>query len=299
MKRKILNNKLFIFLLIIFILVGIMSIIPLTKYDKDQKNLIKEHIKLIDDCKNLDEINSTYNQILFCKDILKNDFSEYAINTKDAYDNYIVDFLRTYFNEFISILIIVIGSTYYITKYLKNRIILNDITRQKYTTIIKKLFFSSWRYSLLLPIMMAIIFFIICLFVKSQNISNIIIDQKTILYFGALCFQAFILSLIYTNISLLISRKEHNFLLAIVKSYILLIVIELFFESVLIKVIAKFFKSDNGYYFNIINIYNFLNTDNIFISLFIQLFVLILSFIVLLLFYKNKEKLIIDCENEN
>ena len=209
-----------------------------------------------------------------------------------------------------TIAIIIAGSSYYITKYLRNRIILNDITREKYKKIIKKLFFSAWKYALIVPIMLFIIYFI--LFLKVDNFSfsegitdtsgfvGTIFENNLIFLFFTIFLKSFILSMVYININLIISRKEHNYIFSIIKTYLFIVGLEILFETVIRIFINKLGTFEYGILFNIINIYTYPYVEKGLAQIFILFGILLISFVPLLLVYRNKEQLIIDIEkNDN
>lgn len=310
MKKIKFKDKAFLPMLILFILIGfVISITGCIEYKDNQKSLIDYHNQLIEDCNKTKDEDKSEEDLKLCNNLRSSDLSQYDTNSADAYEGFIFEKLRTYLNEFIIIAIVVIGSSYYITKYLRNRIIINDMIRENYKIIIKKLFMSTWKYALLIPIMLCITFMIIFIFFKQFQVSSditafyrfeeTIFENNLILYFIVILVQSFLLSLIYTNINLIVSRKEHNYILSVIKTYLLIVGIEIFFEAVITNLLYKF-NSGFGHNLNIINIYSYSPSSDGMIHMFVLLGILAVSFIPLFLSYKNKEKLIIDCEkNDN
>ncbi len=311
MKRSKIKDKLFIPMIISFVIIAVLISITSSLQLKENQKLVKGgFLQSIDECKNLTEEEAIEGQIEWCQKAMNDDLSEFDTNAYDAYEVYAMDYLTKYLNEFILIAIVVAGSSYYITKYLRNRIILNDITREKYKRIVKKLFFSAWKYALLVPLMLLTIYFVISLsvdkFYFSTGIADIsgfvgtIFENNLILLFFIIIFKAFILSLLYVNINLIVSRKEHNYILSVVKTYLFIVGIEIFFELVIRILLNKLFSFEYGILLNIINIYTYPYVEKGLTQLFILLGILVVSFIPLFLSYKNKEKLIIDSEkNDN
>lgn len=311
MKRSKIKDKLFIPMIVIFIILGLsISILSSVRHKDNQQFLIDNFLQSVEKCKNLKEEDAIKEQVEWCQKAMNDDLSGFDTNAYDTYDVFAMDYLTTYLNEFILIAIVVVGSSYYITKYLRNRIILNDITRKKYKRIIKKLFFSAWKYALLVPLMLLTIYFVIFLnvdkFYFSKGITDIsgfvgtIFENNLILLFFIIILKAFILSLLYININLIVSRKEHNYILSVIKTYLFIIGIEIFFELVINSLINKLFSFEYGILFNIINIYTYPYIEKGLTQVFILLGILLISFIPLFLIYRNKEKLIIDSEkNDN
>lgn len=307
MKKKF-KDKIFIPMLVIFIFMGfITSIIGCMQYKENQTNLIERHKQLTADCKKENQEDSSEEKIEWCKKILLSDLSEYDTNTSDAYEMYVLEDLRIFFGEFIIIAVVISGSSYYITKYLKNRIILNDITRENYKKIIKKLFLLAWKYALLIPAMLITIFITISLFVDHFQVSSDmlrfssfdgIFQNNLLLYLLSILIQSCILSLIYINVNLIVSRKEHNYILSVITSYIFIIGIEIFLEATIVNLFGKF-NFGIGHLFNILNLYTNPYGEYNFGYVFILFGILLISFIPLFFVYKNKEKLIIDSEKNN
>lgn len=309
MKKTKLKDKVFLPIIILFMLIGLITAIVGCIEYKDNRELLKEDfIHTIERCKNLKE-ETIEGEIEWCQKVIANDLSEFDTNASDVYELFILDEgLRLVLHEFIVIAVVVLGSAYYITKYLRNRVILNDITRENYKAIIKKLFLSSWKYALLIPTMLLTIFITITLLVEHFQVSQDILvfssyegifQNNLLLYYVSLLVQSFVLSIIYININLIVSRKEHNYILSIIKTYLLIVGIQIFFEAVITNLFYKF-NSGFGHLFNILNLYTNPFTRYNFGYIFVLLGILAVSFIPLFLSYKNKEKLIIDCEkNDN
>lgn len=310
MKKKI-KDKIFIPFIIVFIVFALLiSIVSSIHHENNQQILKEDYLQSIEKCDNLKKEDAIEGEFEWCQKALESDLTEFETNAYDAYDIFAVDYLQNYLNEFVLIAIIIAGSSYYITKYLRNRIILDDITREKYKKIIKKLFFSAWKYALIVPIMLFIIYFII--FLKVDNFSfsegiadtsgfvGTIFENNLIFLFFTIFLKSFILSMVYINVNLIISRKEHNYVFSIIKTYLFIVGLEILFETVIRIFINKLGTFEYGILFNIINIYTYPYVEKGLAQIFILFGILLISFIPLLLVYRNKEQLIIDIEkNDN
>lgn len=306
MKEFVARNKLYVFMIVLFAVFGFLSIIPLNKYKSTKEYVVNYYNDLSLKCNNNEYENLTEQEKFDCEFSLKYfNETDYNLTAYDGYYMYVFDFFREFLNEFIIVLIIIVVNAYFVTKYLRNRIIINNINRENYKSIKKKLFISSWRYSLLVPIMLIIVF--ILTFIMTGNgdngypyLENTIFENNILLYFFFIVIQSFILTLIHTNITLIISRKEHNYIISVIKSFVCVAAISLFIEIVNNNIIFGLFKASRGIDFNVFEMYNLFDTDNAVYNMMWNLIMLAISFIILFISYKNKEKLIIDSEkNDN
>ena len=100
---------------------------------------------------------------------------------------------------------------------------------------------------------------------------------------------------------MIVARKNHNLYISIILSYLLYIGIEIFLEGLIGKILfLNIFKIDSMMlYFNIMNIFS-LNLVKGYPYTFIPLIlILILTTLIVIKMYKNKESLIIDCDKNN
>lgn len=69
---------------------------------------------------------------------------------------------------------------------------------------------------------------------------------------------------------------------------------------ILYNIIFKLFGSSFGAYFNLLAVYNYSYTDENLLVIWLLIAILIITFVILHYRYRNKEKLVIDCEkNDN
>lgn len=306
MKEFVARNKLYVFMIVLFAVFGFLSIIPLNKYKSTKEYVVNYYNDLSLKCNNDKYENLTEQEKFDCEFSLKYfNETDYNLTAYDGYYMYVFDFFREFLNEFIIVLIIIVVNAYFVTKYLRNRIIINNINRESYKRIKKELFFSSWKYSLLVPIMLTIVFTLTMIITGNGDngypyLENTIFENNIMLYFFFIFIQAFILNLIYANITLIISRKEHNYIISVIKSFVCVAAISLFIEIVNNNIIFGLFKASKGIDFNILNMYDLIDETNIFYNMIWNLIMLAISFVILFVSYRNKEKLIIDSEkNDN
>lgn len=291
----------YIVTIIFSIFMIITFIIGIIKFNFWKENSIKDTIKEVEVCKSY---KNNYNSDLhkkYCENLISSNDENLNLAYFDVM-TYVEDFMPLSSN-FILIFFVVISSTYYISKYLKNNILSNDLTRQSYKKIKTKLLICSWLPALVIPIIS--IFKLIVFYVMTKNFdysASVIMWQESSLSNVGLFFISYILislfdSLIYSNISLIVIRKKHNFILSSLLSYLVIIGVELFLEIVVNMLICtNIFHSEIGVVFNIINFGCFNDSYGIFIPLVVSIVIFFITLIMVCLIYKNKEKVIIDCE---
>ena len=291
----------YIVTIIFSIFMIITFIIGIIKFNFWKENSIKDTIKEVEVCKSY---KNNYNSDLhkkYCENLISSNDENLNLAYFDVM-TYVEDFMPLSSN-FILIFFVVISSTYYISKYLKNNILSNDLTRQSYKKIKTKLLICSWLPALVIPIIS--IFKLIVFYVMTKNFdysASVIMWQESSLSNVGLFFISYILislfdSLIYSNINLIVIRKKHNFILSSLLSYLVIIGVELFLEIVVNMLICtNIFHSEIGVVFNIINFGCFNDSYGIFIPLVVSIVIFFITLIIVCLIYKNKEKVIIDCE---
>jgi hypothetical protein len=305
--KKIMKDKMFIVLLLLLALVAFSTMIGLNKYKNNQEIIKSDFMNTIANCESKNGNYSSDVEEEYCQNAVNSDFSEFKLNAYDGY-GYIIEYLRKFFSEYFIIFIIIFGSSYYITKYLRNRLIINELNRKSYKSILMSLFVSAWKYAFLIPFMLIIIWFITYCYVGPYgfdlvqvakdgafigDVNGYFYESNIWLYFLVILVQSILISLLYINISLIISRYENNHILSTIKSYLVVFGLDIFFE--LIVGIQWFNNSD--IFFNILNIYNY-NTNSY--SHLVFLLVLdIITLILLFICYRDREKLIISSEKND
>lgn len=291
----------YIVTIIFSIFMIITFIIGILKFNSWKENSIKGTIKEVEVCKSY---KNNYNSDLhkkYCENLISSNDENLNLAYFDVM-TYVEDFIPLSSN-FILIFFVVISSTYYISKYLKNNILSNDLMRKSYKKIKTKLLICSWLPALVIPIIS--IFKLIVFYVMTKNFdysASVIMWQESSLSNVGLFFISYILislfdSLIYSNISLIVTRKKHNFILSSLLSYLVIIGVELFLEIVVnVLICTNIFHSEIGVVFNIINFGCYNDSYGIFIPLVVSIVIFFITLIIVCLIYKNKEKMIIDCE---
>lgn len=223
----------------------------------------------------------------------------------DLLGNYSLRYL-----QIIAPLFIIAMAIWNFHKELKSEYYKNIITRIEYKTYIKKNIIKALKYSLFLPLYLLFIFILAYILSGHFNLKEtmdaypgyLLIDSKYLNYFASFIF-VFISNLIlhsifWINLGFIITKKGKNILVTLVTSFLcyiaIFIVSELFVGGFLL---SKLFGIANAMnYLNLANIWVYSDVDNIFIMLFYGLFLVICSFLILLLTFKNKEGVIIENE---
>ena len=299
MKNFFNKNKYFILVFIVIIGMIIFSFIDYDKFVKNYKNAIENTIS---ECK----INTIPERQEYCDNILKEN-----INPKPGfYYNYFEIYSRLDFLEYGLFFIVTIPIIYFITKTFKNRHIIYELTRETYKKFKTNLFKKAYLYSLILPLIILIILVATIIYsggltlnpYYDQEMNDIVVKATNpYFYVTTIVLRALILGIIYANIALIVSRNNHNFYIAVILSYLASVGTEIILEGVIGRLIFyEIFKIDSMMiYINIVNILS-LNLEKGYLCIYLPLIlILVVSTFIAKLMYKNKEKLIIDCDKNN
>lgn len=299
MKKLIKNNILVITLLLIFGIIVLngdyMSLQEFKKNEEYRQIMIKE-------CKNTIKTSQKKEEIELCKEVIKTESSEYDFYTVFA------DVLawRVQYIYYLAFLIVAIPTLYKICKILRNKSIINTNTRDSYKSFLKHFFKTAYQYIWILPLL-SLIMMIPLLMNTTLNPSNGILNSTSpwtsnIVYHPMLfiifyAIYMIICSITFVNISLLVARFQQKFIPCVILSYIVYFAIEIFLETVIsIILFTKVLKSGMGILFNILNIFTFNDSYGIPTLLLVSSSLAIISFGLVYLVYRNKEKLVIQCE---
>ena len=100
--------------------------------------------------------------------------------------------------------------------------------------------------------------------------------MSPIFYIFTVLYRVLVAGMIYTNFSLIVARKNHNFYIANILSYLLFIGTEVVFEGLGDYIFYEFFHIDSMViYINMLNIFN-LNLGNGIIALYLPLILVII-----------------------
>lgn len=296
MKRFLKNN---ILIIVIIVIVSIMLLNGGYKSVQEYKGYVNAEQQLIEEC----EREGT-NQKEWCEEILKNK------DVKLDFYTVFADALtwQVQYIGLVAFLIVVIPTMIKVCKKLKYKQIINSNSRESYHSFLKKLLKTAYQYIWVLALL-SLIMMIPIMMNTSLNPEYAIIKshgmwQSNIIYHPVLFVIAYLInvtlySMIFIHIALLVARKQQKTIPCIIISYVLYLAIEIFLETV-VKVIIfqRIFHSEFGMIFNIINVFGMNDLYGVGTLLLLNLCMVLISFALVYLAYKNKEKFVIQCEKK-
>ena len=294
MKRFLKNN---ILIIVIIVIVSIIFLNGGYKSLQEYKGYVNADQQLIKEC----EKEGT-NQKEWCEEAIKNKDVELDFYTVFA------DALtwQVQYIGYVAFLIVVIPTMIKVCKKLKYKQIINSNSRESYHSFLKKLLKTAYQYIWVLALL-SLIMMIPIMMNTSLNPEYAIIKshgmwQSNIIYHPVLFVIAYLInitlySMIFVHIALLVARKQQKTIPCIIISYVLYLAIEIFLETV-VKVIIfqRIFHSEFGMIFNIINVFGMNDLYGVGTLLLVNLCMVLISFALVYLAYKNKEKFVIQCE---
>ena len=215
---------------------------------------------------------------------------------------------KTFYSPLLAILLVVISTSYCATRYLRNRSITNEITRIGYKNSLKRFFKKSYASALIIPILYIVMFLICIIYTghfapNESELPNLLWSTSTvsnpIFFIVIYLLNIACLSIFYVNCVLCIVRKNHNFVIATIISVLFLIAVELSLEAIKGQILAKIFNIQIGVTMSVINFHSISDEYGILASLTFSVFIMTISFVGVYFLYRNKEKLIIDCEKNS
>lgn len=271
------SKKGLILLFIIFFIMVLLSYLEVKKTVNDN-NLIEEFSsicahnsdsKMEDYCKNIDVSNlpSTPDNLTIFYSIMQ---SEILYNLP----------------LFAPILLLVF-STYTLNRIMKSKYTYYYVQRKKYYDLIKSVIINSYKYVLIVPFIIAFSY-LLSLSISSHGPNSLTeimriatfekIHYNTKFFIVLYGLNIMLIWLSFINIALIIQSKNRKFIFNIVEFIIVYFLLEMILENL-------------PYNYWLFGIYN-LSNISIYNYLLSSLIYFIISFIILLLSYKNKEKIL-------
>lgn len=223
--------------------------------------------------------------------------------------------------QIISPIFVMICATYKIHKEFHTEFIKYRLLRMSYKKYINSMFIELMKSTWILPVSMFFLFILCFIFTKNFDFSNAlpqvlgyapdgkpivmsniaIINMKfykypiqlMIVYFLTLFFH----SIFYANISFIICRKNKIFLVSLLESFLVFIIIAVISELGL-QYISSFILGIDCLVgiFNITGIWIYCDINNFWAILIYGFLLSLISFLIAKKVYKNKERLLMDCE---
>jgi hypothetical protein len=213
---------------------------------------------------------------------------------------------------FLAPLFVLIPAIYQFHKELSSNFIKNSMTRISYKEYMKKHYIKALKKTLILVFFVILLFFISCLITKGIAVkSNIEYygyymspDAKFVENVGLFMF-TYVLNVIlsgifYVNLGLIYCKKNHNFIVNIVLSYITFIVLQIIFEVFIGDILfAKFLNIH--YVSQALSLWNVwyycdMGVGNLLTTTLFSLALAIISSLIVFKTYNNKEGVMIECE---
>ncbi len=293
MKKFLKNN----FLVIIsFIIVFMLASIGLYKEFREQNNNYKVLEKNLENCKNTEV--KTLEEQEYCDNLIKNGVQ------KEGFFTVFGDLVTFNLNSSFALIsggLLLILCTYEATK-LKKKIPYNYLVRENFKDYKKRVLKSGYKYLWLIPSILIYLIIAVSIFTNFNFASDNVIwngDSVKNVFLFLTCYvcQTMLISGIYINIVLSVTRKYKNFFLALIVSILGVLGAELILEVGIGGILFNnIFHSGVGILFNILDIYFLNDSMGVMAKVGVLLSIYLVSLIPLYLLYKDKEKYVLDCE---
>lgn len=256
---------------------------------------------------NLEEKKEIEKDITFDNEICTALINEYKPGSFYLYYNYLLrNGVSSFVFPFFIPLMVIFPIVYKLSEEFRSKYIKNYLQRNEYNEYIKSIIKRSYKYILIVPILL------LSFAVVASICSKLNFDPRYDIAFSRLSSEigtyynkpffyiSYILIIlfnmgIYINIGLIILRKNKNFFVALIESFVAIYVF-LCFTFIIIGIgIQKIFNI-SAESINLLEIYTWSNISNIGLYLLVNIVYFVVSFILVIIVYKNKEKFIKECE---
>lgn len=256
---------------------------------------------------NLEEKKEIEKDITFDNEICTALINEYKPGSFYLYYNYLLrNGVSSFVFPFFIPLMVIFPIIYKLSEEFRSKYIKNYLQRNEYNEYIKSIIKRSYKYILIVPILL------LSFAVVASICSKLNFDPRYDIAFSRLSSEigtyynkpffyiSYILIIlfnmgIYINIGLIILRKNKNFFVALIESFVAIYVF-LCFTFIIIGIgIQKIFNI-SAESINLLEIYTWSNISNIGLYLLVNIVYFVVSFILVIIVYKNKEKFIKECE---
>ena len=210
--------------------------------------------------------------------------------------------------NYILVILIVFPTMFYFCKLCKSKMAINILDRKSYFLFLKNNIINCYKKIWIIMVPLIILFVFSYLYSGHFNYTYIInsggyysfyVDANPIIFIILYILCIFLFFIFFTNLGLIVVRKNHNIIVVIIESFLLFIVVDIILELLLGVIISNILFNGFSSRFNIVNILNIGYAQNVFEMLLLPISLVIISFILVIIIYKKKEKFIIDCEKNN
>ena len=219
------------------------------------------------------------------------------IISNNSVANYIIPF-------FIPLLIL-FPFIYKLSKEFKSKYIKSYILRDGYKNYVKNIFKQAYSNIWVVPLMffiLALISYLIAGHVdtSADNYLNYLIAPVELFFKPSFYISYFLVILLnfgwYTNVGLFVLSKNKNFIVAFIESFLIVYMVWCFNDIFMISFLGNLFKV-NYVNFSMLNIYTCWSyLDSILLYVLYNLIIYVISLIIVIRRYKNKESIMQNCE---
>lgn len=256
---------------------------------------------------NLEEKKEIEKDITFDNEICTALINEYKPGSFYLYYNYLLrNGVSSFVFPFFIPLMVIFPIVYKLSEEFRSKYIKNYLQRNEYNEYIKSIIKRSYKYILIVPILL------LSFAVVASICSKLNFDPRYDIAFSRLSTEigtyynkpffyiSYVLIIlfnmgIYINIGLIILRKNKNFFVALIESFVAIYVF-LCFTFITIGLGIQSIFNIPAESINLLEIYTWSNISNIGLYLLVNIVYFVVSFILVIIVYKNKEKFIKECE---
>lgn len=233
-------------------------------------------------------------------------FKKPTISAINIYQNIISNnSVANYIIPFFIPLLILFPSIYKLSKEFKSKYIKSYILRDGYKNYVKNIFKQAYSNIWVVPLMffiLALISYLIAGHVdtSADNYLNYLIAPVELFFKPSFYISYFLVILLnfgwYTNVGLFVLSKNKNFIVAFIESFLIVYMIWCFNDIFMISFLGNLFKV-NYVNFSMLNIYTCWSyLDSILLYVLYNLIIYVISLIIVVRRYKNKESIMQNCE---
>lgn len=255
----------------------------------------------------LEEKKEIEKDITFNNEICTALINEYKPGSFYLYYNYLLrNGVSSFIFPFFVPLLVIFPIIYKLSEEFRSKYIKNYLQRNEYKEYIKSIIKKSYKYILIIPILLLSFAVVASIYSKFNfdprydialsRLSGEIGVHYNNPYFYISYVLIILLNMgIYINIGLIILRKNKNFFVALIESFVAIYVF-LCFTFIIIGLGVQNIFNASAESLNLLEIYTWSNINNISLYLIVNVIYFIVSFTLVVIAYKNKEKFIKECE---